>query len=189
MPKDPVFFESTESLRLWFVRYASVETELIVGYMKRDTGVASVTWPESVDEALCVGWIDGVRKRIDAERYQIRFTPRKTRSRWSNTNIRRIKALEREGRLQAAGLAAFAARDKTRVGPAWYERKRAAKLLPKELKAFRANAAAWKYYRTLPPGYLKMVTWWIVSAKKPETRARRLARFIAMCAAGKRFTW
>jgi uncharacterized protein YdeI (YjbR/CyaY-like superfamily) len=189
MPRKPVFFESAEALRLWFARHAATETELVVGYLKRETGAPSVTWPESVDEALCVGWIDGVRKRIDGRRYQIRFTPRKPRSHWSLVNLRRVAALRKAGRMRPAGLAAHTARDKTRIRRGSYEQSKPPKLRPRDLKVLRAHAAAWQYYRTLPPGYLRMVSWWIVSAKKPETRARRLERFVAMCAARRRFTW
>ncbi len=188
MPKA-VFFESPAALRRWFARNAATEAELVVGYMKRGTGVASVTWPESVDEALCVGWIDGVRKRIDEGRYQIRFTPRKARSNWSSINIARVKALKAQGRMRAAGLAAFAARDKSQPPRGSYEQKKPVKLLPKDLKAIRANSKAWQYFKTLPPGYVRLVSWWIISAKKPETRAKRLNAAIAKCAAGKRFTW
>jgi uncharacterized protein YdeI (YjbR/CyaY-like superfamily) len=187
--KDPIYFDSARALRMWFARHAKTETELVVGYMKKGTGSASVTWPESVDEALCVGWIDGVRHRIDDSRYSIRFTPRKPSSHWSNINIRRIAALEAEGRMRPAGLAAFAARDKARSGRGSYEQKRPVRLAPGEHKAIQANPMAWKYYRTLPPGYLKMVTWWIIGAKKPDTRARRLKSFIEKCAARSRFTW
>ena len=189
MGTKPIFFEDAESLRRWFARHAHKDKELVVGYMKRATGRSSITWPESVDEALCVGWIDGVRRRIDSERYQIRFSPRRPRSYWSNVNIARIKALKAAGRMRAAGLAAFAARDKAQPRRGSYEQKQPVKLPPRDLKAIRANAAAWKYYKTLPPGYLKMVSWWIVSAKKPETRAKRLKALIKMCAAEKRFTW
>jgi uncharacterized protein YdeI (YjbR/CyaY-like superfamily) len=189
MPKGPLFFECPEDLRRWFTRYSATEAELVVGYMKRGTGVASVTWPESVDEALCVGWIDGVRKRIDGERYQIRFTPRKARSNWSNINIARVKALKAEGRMRAAGLAAFESRDKAQPPRGSYEQTKAVKLAPKDLKAIRANSKAWTYFKTLPPGYVRLVSWWVVSAKKPETRAKRLQAVIEKCAAGRRFTW
>ena len=157
--------------------------------MKRGTGAASITWPESVDEALCVGWIDGVRRRIDGERYQIRFSPRKGRSSWSNINIARVKALKAAGRMRPAGLAAFAARDKAQPPRGSYEQEQPIKLAPKDLGAIRANAKAWKYFRTLPPGYVRLVSWWVISAKKPETRARRLKAVIEKCAAGQRFTW
>lgn len=189
MARRPVFFTSAEALRRWFAQHAATERELVVGYMKKGSGKPSVTWPESVDEALCVGWIDGVRKSIDGARYQIRFTPRKSRSHWSLVNIRRVAALEAAGRMTPAGLAAFATRDETRTGRGSYEQEKPAKLARRDLAAIRAHAAAWAYFRTLPPGYLRMVSWWIVSAKKPETRARRLQAFIARCAARSRFTW
>jgi uncharacterized protein YdeI (YjbR/CyaY-like superfamily) len=189
MPKPPIFFASAGELRRWFARHAKTEKELVVGYIRKGAGSPSVTWPESVDEALCVGWIDGVRRRIDERRYQIRFTPRKPRSHWSLINIRRVKALEAAGRMRAAGRAAFAARDAARTGRGSYEQKKPAKLPPRDLRVMRANPAAWSYYRTLPPGYVRMVSWWILSARKPETRARRLAAFVEKCAARSRFTW
>jgi uncharacterized protein YdeI (YjbR/CyaY-like superfamily) len=189
MPRGPVYFESAAALRRWFARHAKTETELVVGYMKKGTGVPSVSWPESIDEALCVGWIDGVRKRIDDARYQIRFSPRKPRSNWSNINIRRVAALKAEARMKPAGLAAFAARDRRQPPRGSYEQTRPVKLPRKDLERIRANPAAWKYYRTLPPGYLRMCAWWIFSAKRPETRSRRLQAFIARCAARVRFTW
>ncbi|MGQ0384571.1 MAG: YdeI/OmpD-associated family protein [Gammaproteobacteria bacterium] len=186
---NPVFFESAAALGRWFARHAGTETELVVGYMKRHTGVRSISWPESVDEALCVGWIDGVRHRIDERRYQIRFSPRKARSPWSQVNLRRFAALRKSGRVRPTGLAAHAARDKVNTRRASYEQTKPVRLPPRDLKHMRANPAAWKYYRTLPPGYLRMVSWWILSAKKPETRARRLQRFVRMCAANRRFSW
>ncbi len=157
--------------------------------MKKETGVASITWPEAVDEALCVGWIDGVRHRIDDERYQIRFTPRRRGSHWSNINIRRISALKAAGRVKAAGLAAFKARSRTKSGRASYEQKTPVQLSPQGIREFRRNAAAWKYYGTLPPGYKKMVDWWVMSARKSETRARRLAALIKACAQERRLDW
>jgi uncharacterized protein YdeI (YjbR/CyaY-like superfamily) len=189
MAKGPVFFESPEALRRWFTRHAATEIELVVGYMKRGTGAASVTWPESVDEALCVGWIDGVRQRIDEERYQIRFTPRKARSQWSNVNIARVKALKAEGRMRAPGLAAFAARDRKQPPRGSYEQEKPVRLPPKDLKAIRANAKAWTYFKALPPGYVRLISWWVLSAKRPETRTKRLRAVIAKCAAGERFSW
>ena len=189
MAKRPVYFESAAALRRRFARHARREKELVVGYLKRGTGRPSVTWPESVDEALCVGWIDGVRRRIDEQRYQIRFTPRQPRSHWSRVNIRRVAALRKAGRMRPAGLAAFAARDKTRTGRASYEQRKPIRLPARDLAALRAHKAAWAYYRTLPPGYLRMVSWWILSAKKPETHAKRLRAFIQKCAAKSRFTW
>jgi uncharacterized protein YdeI (YjbR/CyaY-like superfamily) len=142
-----------------------------------------------VDEALCVGWIDGVRHRIDDERYQIRFTPRRPGSHWSNINLRRIAELKAAGRLKPAGLATFEARSKTKTGRASYEQKAPVKLSPKVISVFKRNAAAWKYYGTLPPGYKKMVNWWVMSARKNETRMRRLATLVSACAQKRRLDW
>lgn len=154
--------------------------------MKKGTGVASVTWPEAVDEALCVGWIDGVRHRIDNKRYRIRFTLRRRGSHWSNINIRRVAVLKSAGRMKAAGLAAFAARENSKSGRASYEQRKTAKLSPQDIKVFKRNAAAWTYYGALPPGYRKTVAWWVISAKKSETRAKRLRTLIEACANGRR---
>ena len=185
----PVFFKSPAALEKWFAANASKASELVVGYMKRHTGVPSITWPESVDEALCVGWIDGVRRRIDERRYQIRFTPRRAGSHWSNINIRRVGELEKAGRMKPAGLAAFAARSKARSGRASYEQRKKAKLSPELIKAFKQHPAAWKYYGSVTPGYKHLVNFWITSAKKPETRAKRLRMLINACAQGKRLGW
>jgi uncharacterized protein YdeI (YjbR/CyaY-like superfamily) len=187
--QKPNYFPDAAALRRWFAKNAGTAPELLIGYMKKGAGVPSVTWPESVDEALCVGWIDGVRNRIDDQRYQIRFTPRRRGSHWSNINIRRVAALKKAGRMKAAGLAAFAARSKTRSGRASYEQRTAAKLPPQDIKQFKRNAVAWNYYGTLPPGYRKMVNWWIVSARKAETRARRLKILIKACALRRRLDW
>ena len=187
--KNPVFFESPLALRRWFARHASTAPELVVGYMKRGTGVPSITWPESVDEALCVGWIDGVRHRIDDERYQIRFTPRRRGSNWSNINIRRVAELKKAGRMKTAGLKAFAERDKSKAALGSYEQRTKAKLSPQDIKTFKRNAAAWKYYSNLTPGYLQLVNWWITTAKRPETRAKRLNTLIHACAEERRLSW
>jgi len=183
---EPVFFASAAELRRWFARHAASATELHVGFVKQHTGRAGLSWPQSVDEALCVGWIDGVRQRIDDEHYRIRFTPRKRGSHWSDVNIRRVAELEAEGRMQPAGLAAFQARTEARSRQAAYEQRRELALAPAELKSFRRNATAWKFFATTPPSYRHRETWRIVSAKRPETRARRLALLIAACAEGRR---
>jgi uncharacterized protein YdeI (YjbR/CyaY-like superfamily) len=184
--QEPVSFTNAAALRRWFAKHTATAMELVVGFMKKGSGVPSVTWPEAVDEALCVGWIDGVRHRIDDERYRIRFTPRRRGSHWSHINIRRIGVLKAAGRVKAAGLAAFEARSKDKSGRASYEQKKPAKLSPQDLKEFKRNASAWKYYGTLPPGYKNMVNWWVISARKTETRARRLAALIGVCAQGRR---
>ena len=185
----PVFFRNAAALAKWFARHSQKKSELIVGYMKRDTGVPSITWPESVDEALCVGWIDGVRRRIDDRRYQIRFSPRRKGSHWSNINIRRVGELRRTGRMKPPGLAAFESRNKAKTGRAHYEQRKKAKLWPEHIREFKHHAAAWKYYETVTPGYKHLVNFWITSAKKPETRAKRLNILIAACAQGKRLAW
>lgn len=189
MAGSPVFFANAASLRRWFAGNAGAESELVVGFMKQGTGVPSVTWPEAVDEALCVGWIDGIRHRIDDERYRIRFTPRKRGSHWSNINTRRMAALNAAGRVKAAGLAAFAARSKARSGRASYEQKSPVRLAPQAIREFKRNAAAWKYYGTLPAGYTKMANWWVMSAKKAETREKRLRKLVNACANARRLDW
>ena len=185
----PVYFRNAAALRKWFASNSRKKKELVVGYMKRETGVASVTWPESVDEALCVGWIDGLRHRIDERRYQIRFSPRRAGSHWSNVNIRRVGELRKAGRMKPAGLAAFAGRNKARTGRAHYEQRKKARLRPEQLREFKRHPAAWKYYGTVPPGYKHLVNFWITGAKKPETRAKRLRILVAACARGKRLAW
>jgi uncharacterized protein YdeI (YjbR/CyaY-like superfamily) len=187
--RKPTYFPDPQALRRWFARHAASRRELVVGYMKRGTGVPSVTWPESVDEALCVGWIDGVRHRIDNERYQIRFSPRRRGSYWSKVNIRRVATLKKTGRMKAAGLAAFAARNRAQPARGSYEQKHRVELEQQHLREIRRHAAAWKYYLAAPPGYRQLVNWWIVSARKSETQARRLAKLIAACAEGRRLGW
>ena len=183
---EPVYFATPDDLARWFAAHAAIAQELIVGFHKRDTGVASVTWPEAVDEALAVGWIDGVRHRIDEARYRIRFTPRKAASHWSAVNIARIAALESEGRMTPAGRAAFAARSESNSRRAAYEQSTAATLDAADEAAFRRHEAAWRYYESSPRGYRQRVTWWVVNAKQATTRQRRLAQLIAACDEGRR---
>jgi uncharacterized protein YdeI (YjbR/CyaY-like superfamily) len=164
------------------VRHHATAPELLVGFHKRHTGTPSLTWPESVDEALCVGWIDGVRRRIDDERYSIRFTPRRTGSIWSAVNLRRIKTLIQKGRMRPAGLAVFQARDRKKSGLYSFEQRRAIKLPPRFVKQLRANPKAWSYFRTRAPWYQRTATFWIVSAKLEATRLKRLGQLIARSA-------
>ena len=142
----------------------------------------SLTWSEAVDEALCFGWIDGIRKKVDAERYANRFTPRRTAN-WSAVNIGRARALIAAGRMQPAGRKAFDARDKKKSGYSIADRAAIA-LSPEAEKRFRANSAAWKFFEALPPGYRRNHIWFIESAKRPETRERRLENLIKACAKG-----
>ena len=185
-PRDPVFFGNLEEFRAWLEKHGAKESELLVGFHKVATGKPTLTWPQSVDEALCFGWIDGVRKRIDDGAYQIRFTPRKAKSTWSAVNVSRVEALVAEGRMRPAGLEAFARRLEANSGIYSYEQAAPLALTPNEVKAFRRNKAAWAYFEAVAPSYRKTVTHWITRAKKAETRARRLAKLIESCAAGVR---
>ena len=180
-----VFFPTPAHLRKWLSRNHSTATELWAGFYKKDTGRPSITWQESVDEALCVGWIDGVRKRIDEESYKIRFTPRRATSIWSAVNIARVAVLEKEGRMQPAGRAAFARRRVNKSGIYSYEQ-RPVDLPEPYASRLRANRAAAAFLEAQPPSYRKLVAWWVVSARKEDTRQARVAKLIDLCAAGKR---
>lgn len=183
---EPRFFATPADFRKWLEKHHATERELLVGFYKKDSGKPSITWPESVDEALCVGWIDGVRKRIDDESYTIRFTPRKASSTWSAVNIKRITELIAEGRVLPAGLAAFEKRSEKKSGIYAYEQKDAAELDTAAEKQFRAHKAAWEFFQSQPAGYRKTLTWWVVNAKKEETRQKRLAQLIEASAGGRR---
>jgi len=175
---SPHFFATPEDFRRWLEKHHASASELWVGFYKRGTGKPSITWPESVDEALCVGWIDGVRKRIDDESYVIRFTPRKATSTWSAVNIKRMGELIREGRVLPAGLAAFEKRSEKKSGIYSYEQRKEVELGEAYERQFRAHGAAWDYFQAQPPWYRRLATWWVVDAKKEETRQRRLATLI-----------
>jgi uncharacterized protein YdeI (YjbR/CyaY-like superfamily) len=176
------YFKSPALFRAWLERHAGHESELWVGFHKKHTSTPSLTWPESVDEALCHGWIDGIRKSIDDSRYMIRFTPRKPTSTWSAINIKRVGVLKKLGRMTPAGLKAFAARRANRSGIYAYEQS-PAELPPAFARIFKRNAAAWKYFQQQPAWYRQVVTWRIVSAKQEATRVRRLEQLIADSAA------
>jgi uncharacterized protein YdeI (YjbR/CyaY-like superfamily) len=184
MNLEPKYFASPAELRAWLEKHHTEHTELLVGFHKKSSGRPSITWPEAVDEALCVGWIDGIRRSVDDERYTIRFTPRKPASTWSAVNCRRMAALTAEGRVKPAGLAAFDRRKPEKSGTYSYENRHAATLGEAEEKTFRAARRAWSYFEKQPPGYRHTVTWWVVSAKRPETRVRRLEKLIEHCNAG-----
>jgi uncharacterized protein YdeI (YjbR/CyaY-like superfamily) len=159
--------------------------ELVVGFYKTGSGKGGLTYREALDEALCAGWIDGVRRSVDAASYSIRFTPRKSRSTWSAVNIRRAEELSRLGLMQAPGQAAFAERDVQRAKLYSYERETGS-LEPAQEKRFQANARAWKFFSAQPPYYRRTATWWVISAKREETRERRLATLIADSAQGRK---
>lgn len=182
---EPTFFATPDEFRAWFAANAGTKTELLVGFYKKGSGLPSITWPEAVDEALCVGWIDGVRKSRDERSYTIRFTPRTPRSIWSAVNIARVAALTTEGRMRPAGLAAFEARTAERSAIYAHEQPEDPTLTPEEEAAFRATPGAWDFFNVQRPSYRRPALWWIVSAKRPETRARRLATLIADSAAGR----
>ncbi len=182
---DVVFFENSQDFRRWLAQHHEERDELWVGYYKKATGKPTLTWAESVDEALCYGWIDGIRRSLDAESYAIRFTPRRPRSHWSRVNLDKVAALIEEGRMTPAGMAAYEARDPAKSGRYSFEMKRA-RLSKEQRQALKANAEAWSFWRAQPPGYRKQATWWVVSAKREDTRARRLATLIDDSANGLR---
>jgi uncharacterized protein YdeI (YjbR/CyaY-like superfamily) len=181
----PSFFATPGDFRAWLEAHHQHEKELLVGFHKRKTDRPSITWPESVDEALCFGWIDGVRRSLGAEAYTIRFTPRKPTSIWSAVNVRRVGALTDEGRMRPAGLRAFAARTPERTGIYAFERNRAAVLAPAQQKALRANRKAAAFFDAQPPWYRRTAIHWVISAKREETRERRLLQLITDSAAGR----
>lgn len=186
MTSEPLFFASPAEFRQWLDENHRTAAELWVGFYKKATGRPSMTWSESVDEALCFGWIDGIRKTIDEESYVIRFTPRRPNSNWSNVNLRKMDELLAAGRVSEAGRAAFAARDAKKADAYSFEQRAEASLTPDQERTFRANPAAWSFFEAQPAGYRRTATWWVVSAKKESTRSRRLATLIADSEAGRR---
>ena len=181
---DPRFFASPAAFRRWLHAHHGKATELWVGFHKRSTGTPSLTWPESVDEALCVGWIDGVRKSLDAERYTIRFTPRKKTSKWSAVNVRNMERLLAAGRVLPAGKAAYAS-EGARKADYSYEQRHAATFDHEQEREFRRHAAAWADFQSRPPWYRRNLTYWVISAKRADTRERRLRTLIEASAAGR----
>jgi uncharacterized protein YdeI (YjbR/CyaY-like superfamily) len=183
---SPVFFEDAAQFRAWLAQHAHEARELLVGFHKVGTGKPSMRWSDSVDQALCYGWIDGVRKGIDEDTYTIRFTPRKAGSIWSAVNIDKVAKLREQGLMTPAGEAAFAQRSDARSRVYSHERETPAELEPADLARFKRHKAAWAYFEACPPGYRKRMLHVVTSAKKPETRAARLERLIEACAEGRR---
>jgi len=181
----PQFFATPAELRAWLTAHHAAEKELLVGFRKKASGKPSITWPESVDEALCFGWIDGVRRNIDEQTYSIRFTPRKPTSIWSAINVAKVARLAELGKMTAAGRGAFAARTSERTGVYSFERKEAAQLTPEQEQKLRANAAAAAFFDAQPPWYRRTATHWVISAKREETRARRLDQLLRDSAQGR----
>ena len=181
---QPIFFATPAEWRAWLEKHHATATEISVGFWKRDTGKPSLTWPQSVDEALCFGWIDGVRHRIDDEAYRIRFTPRRPGGIWSQVNIKRFAELKAEGRITPAGQAAYdIGKDRTNVYP--HERP-TAEFTSAEVARFQANAAAWAAFQAFPPSYRKVAVHRVTSAKGEATRAKRLDILIDASARGLR---
>jgi len=180
-PTNVIYFRTPAELRKWFRAHHVKAAELWLGYYKKDSGRTSVTWPESVDEALCVGWIDGVRKSLGPESYTIRFTPRRKGSIWSAVNIARVKVLTGEKRMQPRGVAAYGERKDNKSGIYAYEQRRD-RLEEPYAGLLKKNKAAAAFFEAQPPYYRKRMGWWIVSAKREETRMERLAKLIDVCA-------
>ena len=183
--QDITYFPTPAALQRWLRTNHAKAQQLWVGYHKKTTATPSVTWPESVDEALCFGWIDGIRKRIDDARYTIRFTPRKSGSIWSAVNVARVAELQKQGRMQSPGLTAFAARSLNKTGIYAYEQ-RSTELDEIYAKQFRRDRAAWAFYQAQAPSYRKVANWWVVSAKQEQTCVKRLAQLIDDSAAGRK---
>jgi len=181
----PVFFETPDEFADWLEANHETETELVVGFHKKGSGRPSITWPEAVEQALRFGWIDGVRRALDEHSYTNRFTPRKPRSNWSLINVAKVEQLKARGLMKPAGLRAYEARTPERTGVYSSERREAAKL-PSELEGrLRANEAAREWFDSRPPGYRRAALHWVVSAKREETRLRRLKQLID-CSAERR---
>jgi uncharacterized protein YdeI (YjbR/CyaY-like superfamily) len=174
---EPTFFTTPDELHAWFQAHHDTEKELLIGFYKKGTETPGVTYAQALDEALCFGWIDGIRKRIDERRFTIRFTPRKRRSIWSAVNINRAGELAAEGRMQPSGLREFTERDRTREKQYSFEQERHT-LDPAYEEQLRANEAAWTYFAAQAPSYQRTAIWWVMSAKRAETRSKRLATLI-----------
>jgi uncharacterized protein YdeI (YjbR/CyaY-like superfamily) len=182
---EPTFFATPADFRAWLERHHADRRELLVGFYKKGSGRPSITWQESVDEALCFGWIDGVRRSLGDDAYTIRFTPRQARSTWSAVNVRRAQELIEAGRMTPAGLAAFEARGDDRTAIYSYEQRRQAALDAEQERRFRAVPEAWEWFQARPPSYRRAAIHWVTSAKRPETRERRLRALIEDSAAGR----
>jgi uncharacterized protein YdeI (YjbR/CyaY-like superfamily) len=179
------YFKSPSEFRRWLEKNHGDTQELWVGYHRKGSGQPSMTWPESVDEALCFGWIDGIRTRVDDLRYTIRFTPRKRGSNWSAVNIKRAQELSDKGLMKPSGTSAFDARKENKSGIYSYEQRSANLAAPYE-KRLRQNKAAWDFFYAQPPSYRKAIGWWVVSAKQEATRLKRLEKLMKESASGKR---
>jgi uncharacterized protein YdeI (YjbR/CyaY-like superfamily) len=178
VPPKPTFFPTPADFHAWFEAHHDKFSEQLVGFHKKDSGKPSITWPESVEVALCFGWIDGVRKSLDETSYTIRFTPRKPTSNWSAININLVRKLTKQGLMHPAGLKAFAARDEKKSAIYSYEQRKSARFTREQEKQFRANKVAWEFFRSQAPWYQRVTTYWVISAKREETKLKRLSVLI-----------
>ena len=175
---EPTFFATPSEFRAWLEEHHDSASELWVGFHKKASGLPSITWPEAVDQALCFGWIDGIRKSVDGSSYMNRFTPRKRKSNWSAVNIKRAEELIASRSMRPAGLAAFEARPDDEAARYSYEQRHSARLEAGQEKRFRAKRKAWEFFQAQTPSYRQTAIWWVVSAKREATRERRLATLI-----------
>jgi len=182
---EPIYFTDTSTFRKWLEANHETETEVLVSYYKVATGKPSITWLESVDQALCFGWIDGVRRSIDMERYCIRFTPRRPGSNWSAVNIKKVEDLKRQGLMQKAGLEIFRKRKESTSEIYRYENK-PEKFSDEYEKKFKEGVNAWTFFSSQSPSYQKTATYWVLSAKQESTKLRRFEKLIEACETGKR---
>jgi len=181
----PLFFSGQKEFRKWLEKNHKTEKELIVGYYKKETGKPSMTWSESVDQALCYGWIDGIRRKVDEESFCIRFTPRRPGSNWSRINIQKVEDLQKSGLMSPAGLALFNNRKET-SGERYSYENRPAEFPPAQKKLFKKNKAAWDFFQKQAPSYKKVRIYWVVSAKQEETKLNRLNKLIESSKKGER---
>jgi uncharacterized protein YdeI (YjbR/CyaY-like superfamily) len=182
---NPTYFPTSADFRAWLTENHAQHTELFVGFHKKDSGKPSITYHEALDQALCFGWIDGVRKSVNATSYMVRFTPRKPKSYWSKVNTNRANQLIKQGLMHSVGLKVFAARDQVTTRRYSFERE-TAKLNPADAKQFESNAKAWAFFQSQPPYYKRVCTFWVVSGKQETTRQRRLQALIATSAQNRR---
>lgn len=182
---EATYFETPAEWRAWLEKHHGTDKEILVGFYKKDSGKPSITWPQSVDEALCFGWIDGIRRSIDAQRYSIRFTPRKKDSIWSSVNIKRVNELEDLGLMRPAGTAAFERRKEAKSGIYSHEQKEV-NLEDDFDRKLRANEKAWSFFQSQAPSYRKAAIWWVSNAKQEATRLKRLQSLINDSEAGRK---
>ncbi len=185
IPTNIKFFKTQDAFRKWLEKNHNKKDELWLGYYKKSSGKESITYKQAVDEALCFGWIDGIVKGIDEEKYCQRYTPRRLKSIWSAVNIKKIAELTKAGRMHEAGLKAFNNRDLKQAGLYSFEQKEI--IMPAAfLKKLKSNKSAWRYFSNMPTGYQKTATWWVISAKQEETKLRRLETLIKDSDAGRK---